>query len=90
MTFITCSGRSLGDQLAAAVAALRTQVDELVGDLDDVQVVLDDQHRVAGIHQPLQHLDQLVHIGGVQADRRLVQHVQRAPGGAAGELLRAA
>ncbi len=44
--------------------------------------------RVAGIHQPLQHLDQLVHVGGVQAHGRLIQHVERAPGGPAGELLR--
>ncbi len=80
---MTVSGSAFGDQLAAAVAAFRTQVDQPVGDLDDVQVMLDDQHRVAGIHQALKDLDQLVHVGGMQADRGLVQHVQRPPGGAA-------
>ena len=58
-------GRADRDHLAAAVAAFWAQVDDLVGHLDDIQVVLDDQHAVAGIHQALQHLDQLVHIGGV-------------------------
>jgi len=29
---------------------------------------LDDQHAIAGIHQSLQHFDQLVNIGGVQTD----------------------
>jgi hypothetical protein len=88
LTFITCSGVPFGDQLAAPVAALGSQVDQPVGDLDDVEVVLDDQDRVAGIHQALQHFDQLVDVGGVQAHRRLIQHIQRPPGGAAGELLR--
>jgi hypothetical protein len=41
--------------------------------------VFNDQHTTPGIHQALQDLDQLVHVGGVQADRWLVRHVERAP-----------
>ncbi len=81
-------GRPLGDQLTALVAAFGSQVDDPIGDLDDLQVVLDDQHAVACIHQAVQDLDQLVHIGSMQPDRWFVQHVQGAAGGAAGQLLR--
>ena len=46
--------RALGDQFTAAIAAFGTEVDQPVGDLDDVEVVLDDHHRVARVHQSLQ------------------------------------
>ena len=74
------------DQGAAAGAALRSQVDEPVGGLDHVQVVLDDQHRVSGVHQPLQNLQQLLHIVGVQARGGLVQDIEGAARGPAGQL----
>ena len=45
--------RAAGDELAAAGAALRAEVDDMVRDLDDVEIVLDDEHRVARVHQPL-------------------------------------
>ena len=57
----------LSGRLAAALAALGAQVDDPIGYLDDIQVMLDDHHGVAGIHQRLQHLDQAVHIGSMQA-----------------------
>ena len=38
--------RPLGDDLAAGVPALGPQVDDVVGGLDDVQVVLDDDDGV--------------------------------------------
>ena len=49
----------------------------MVGGLDDVEVVFDDEHRVAGIDQALQHDEQLPHILEVQARRRLVEDVER-------------
>ena len=58
----------------------------MVRDLDDVEIVLDDEHRVARVHQPLQNLDQLVHVRHVQAGRRLVENIERAARGTAGEL----
>ena len=42
---------SLRDDPAAAVAALGPEVDDPVGGLDDVEVVLDDDHRVAFLGQ---------------------------------------
>jgi len=59
-----------------------------VGGLDDVEVVLDDDDRVAGIAQLVQHLQQQVDVGEVQPRGRLVEDVEGAAGVALGELER--
>ena len=71
-------GRALGDDLAAVPAGARTEVDDVVGRLDRLLVVLDDEHGVAEIAQPVQRADQPLVVALVQADRRLVEHVQHA------------
>ncbi len=43
--------------------------------------MLDDDHGVALVHQLVQGVDELADVVGVQADRRLVEDVERAPGG---------
>ena len=48
--------RALGDDGAAAVAALGAQVHDMVGAFDDVEVVLDDEHGVARVDKALQNL----------------------------------
>src|SRR5215212_10665456 len=48
--------RAHRDHLATGLATLRPQVDDPVGRLDDVQVVLDDYHRVARVGQSTEHL----------------------------------
>ena len=73
-------------QLSTAVAALRAKVDDVVGHLDHIQIVLDYHDRVAGVHQPLQHLNQPLHIRSVQAGGRFVQNIYCAAGGLTGEL----
>src|SRR5512146_2236457 len=45
--------RSLCDHAPAVVAAFRTQVDDPVGGLDDVEIVLDNDDRIASIYQPV-------------------------------------
>ena len=70
-------GRALGDHPAAAVAALGAEVDDVVGALDDVEVVLDDDHGVARLDQPVEHLEELLDVGEVQAGGRLVEDVER-------------
>ena len=49
-------GRSGYNDLPTAVPALRAQVDDVVGALDDVHVMLDQQDRVPSIHQLVQGL----------------------------------
>ena len=61
--------------LAAGVAAFRTEIDDVVGGLDHVQVVLDQQHRVAGVDEPVERLQQALDVGQVQAGGRLVEDV---------------
>ena len=51
----TCSGVPSATTLPPRVAALGAEVDDPVGRLDHVEVVLDDEHRVARVDQPLQH-----------------------------------
>ena len=67
-----------GDDCAAAGAALRAKVQDIICYLDDVKIVLNDKNRIAGVDQTLQNLDELVHVRHVQAGCRLVENVERA------------
>ena len=62
-------------------AAFRTEIDDPIGFRDDVKIVLDDDDRVTGIHQPVEYAHQLGHIRHVQADSWLVEHIQSPPVG---------
>ena len=66
------------DDLAAVLARARADVDDVVGDPDRLLVVLDDDHRVAEVAQAHQRVDQALVVALVQADRRLVEHVEHA------------
>ena len=61
------------DDLAARVAAFRSQIDDPVRSADDVEVVLDHDERVAGGEQLAQRFEQLGDVFEVQAGRRLVE-----------------
>ena len=69
------------DDLAAAVASLRAQIHDPVGRLDHVQIVLDDQDRVAAVDQPVEDLQELLDVREVEAGRWLVEDVEGAAGG---------
>ena len=77
--------RALRDDLAAADAGLRAEVDDPVGRLDDVEIVLDDDDRVAEIDQAVQHVEQLADVVEVQAGRRFVEQVERLAGAGPGQ-----
>ena len=64
--------------LATVLTGTRADVDDPVGVVDGVLVVLDDDQGVAQILQPDQRLDQPPVVLLVQADRRLLEHVQYA------------
>src|SRR5699024_7502414 len=75
-------GCALGDDLAAAATAFGTEVDDVVGVADDIEVVFDDDDRVALVDEPLEDLQQLRDVLEVQARRRLVEHVDGPSSGA--------
>ncbi len=69
--------RSFGDDPAPFVSRFGAQVDNPVGRLDHVEIVLDDDDRVALLDEAVEHLEQLVDVVEVQAGRRLVEDVER-------------
>ena len=69
--------RAVEDDLAAAFAGARSHVDQPVGGQHHRRVVLDDDQRIAGIAQPVDRLDDAVHVARVQADARFVEHEHR-------------
>ena len=83
---ITSAGRAGGDDLAAMDAGRRAHIDEVIGGADRLLVMLDDDHGVAEIAQPLQRREQPVIVALMQPDRGLVQHIEHA--GEAGADLR--
>ena len=65
------------DDLAAGLAAFGPEIDDVVGGLDDVEVVLDDEQRVPGLEQLPERRQQLGDVVEVQAGRRLVEDVEQ-------------
>ncbi len=80
--------RAHGHHLPAARSPLGAHVDQPVGGFDHIQIVLNDHHGVARIHELVQHLQQQVDVGKVQARGGFIQNVKRAPGVAFGQLQR--
>src|SRR3954470_20605857 len=59
--------RALEDDATAVLARAGAQVDDPVGVGHDRLVVLDDDHRLAGVHEPVEQGEQLFDIGEVEA-----------------------
>ena len=70
--------RALHDHGAAVHAGTRAHLDDVIGGADGVFVVLDDDHGVADVAQALERRDHLDVVLRVQADARLVEHVEHA------------
>ena len=75
-----------GDEMAAAHAGARAEIDDVIGRADGVFVVLHHDHGIAQIAQPAQRGDEPVIVALMQADARLIEHVEAA--GEAGADLR--
>ena len=61
--------RTFIDDLAALTARMRTHVDDMVRDFDDIGIMLHDENGIAPIAQLLQQFIQTMHIARVQAPR---------------------
>src|SRR6185369_2386450 len=72
--------RTGGDNLPTLVAPFRPQIDDPVGSLYDIEIVLDDNNRIATLHQLVQHLQQLGDVSEVKSCCRLVQDVDGPAG----------
>ncbi len=66
------------EDLTALLAGARADVDDPVGATHDVEVVLDDEERVARPLERVEDAEQRLGVGGVQTRRRLVEHVDDA------------
>ena len=74
---ISCVERAAEDDAPALLAGAQPHVHDDVGDPDHVGVVLDDEDGVALVAQLAQDRDEPLVVARVQADRRLVEHVER-------------
>ena len=74
----TFVGRPGGGDPAAPFPRAGAEVDEVVGRLDDLAVVLDQDQGVAQVAEVPQGAEQPAVVARVQADRRLVEHVDHA------------
>ena len=77
---------TLGYNLATGIAAFGAEVDDVVGYLYDVKVVLDDNYGVAFVDESVEHLVENANILKVESGGRLVEYVEGAAGVALGEL----
>src|SRR5580698_2728350 len=69
-------GRAGRDDLAALVATLGTEIDEPVGRLDHVEIMLDDDERRAGVEKFAKRSQKFGDVVEVQAGGRLVEDVK--------------
>ena len=72
--------RTARDHFTATVAAFGPEIDDVVGALDDIHVVLDHDHRVTQVRQPSQHIKKHVDILEMQPGGGLVEDVERPAG----------
>ena len=71
-------GRTAVEHAAALLARGRPDVDDPVGMADHVEIVLDDEQRIAGRLQAVERAQQRLGVGRMQPGGRLVEHVDDA------------
>ena len=74
----SCCGRPWNITWPPCSPAPGPEIDQIVGGANRLLVVLDDEHGVAEIAQLAERREQPAVVALVQADRRLVEHVQHA------------
>ena len=67
--------RALADYAPACVSALRSEVDDVVSLLDDIEIVLDYDDRIALIYQAIEHVKQFIDIRKMKSRGRLIEYV---------------
>ena len=70
--------RPLGHDLAAMHARAGTDLQDMIGGPNRVRVVLDNDHGIAQVAQPLERLDHLDVVLGMQPDAGFVEYVEHS------------
>ncbi len=70
----------LGHDAAAGGAGFRADLENPVGGLEHVEVVLDDDDAVAAFDQRVEHAEQAFHVMAVESGGRLIKQQQGAGG----------
>ena len=65
--------RSSYDKATSFVSSFRSEVDDIVGTLDDIHVVLDDDNRVSPVDECFESLKQFLDVVEMQSCCRLVE-----------------
>ena len=71
-------GRAGGDNLAAVGASFGAEIDNPIGRFHHVQIVFDDDHRIAPVDELIQHQQQLSHVVEMQPGGRLIEQIERS------------
>ena len=87
LSFAFDSFRSaFGDDLSATATAFRAQVDDVIGDFDHVEVVLDDDNSVAFVDELVQDLDQVLDVFEMQTGSGFIEDIEGVTSRFLGEL----
>src|SRR5260370_36895925 len=71
-------GRALSNNAASGFAAFRAKIDDPIGLFNYVEMVLDDEHGIAKVHEAIKDVKELFYIVKMQASGGLVQDIKRA------------
>ena len=73
-------GTPTRDHLTAAIARIRSKIDDPISELDDIEIVLDEHQRMAGINESIEHLSESANVFEVESSGRLIHDVELLPG----------
>ena len=68
--FLRCTCRN---NFSTLFTAFRAEINNMVSGFDHIQIVLDNDHRVAGVHQAAEDIEQVPDVRRVQAGGRFVR-----------------
>ena len=71
---------AFGDDLSARSTTFWAEVDDPVGGFDDIEIMFNDDQRVAGIHEFVEDGEQFLDVFEMQAGRRLIHNVEHVFG----------
>ncbi len=78
----TCFGGAFGDDAAAVGPGVGTDLENPVGGLQDIEIVLDNDHAVAAIDERLEDGEEAFDVVAMKPGGGLVEEEERAGGGA--------